>query len=543
MLSALFSERAVSVPWSVQNDIANGGWGLWGGEGTNTSAGVTVTERSATQLLAVYGSVTFISDEVSTLPVNIVGAPRPGWVDEPTEGLDRIAWLGQILWSLLMSGNAYLAIMGSLTNPDALDPIDPSKVRVERRNGRRVYLINGQPAQMPIVHIPGRMRPGDLVGLSPVEWARQSIGLGLAALNFGADFFDGEGNMPGVIELPVPAQPDTMRSIADQWRRKRRTGGKGLPGVLQNGAQWKATGVTNEQAQFLSTRKYTAAEIAGQMFLLDPSDLGIPVEGSSLTYANLEQRNTRRMQVALMPWIRRIESALSELVAGGVYRFDVDSRLRGNTRESYETLKVAIDAGFMTEDEAREILGLDPLGVDVMPPEELARIVQMIYLGVGVVISVDEARDILNRAGADLSPNFEQTIVFGQQTDDTEERMQRRFVDLLEQVRRDPVIVNNHTHVDSPDITVDPTPVEVHNRMDAPTVDVHVPEQRMDAPVVQVTVDPPPVNVTNEVNVEPTPVTIENDVTVEGREPGTTSHRVFRDRNGNITGIESTETD
>jgi hypothetical protein len=139
--------------------------------------------------------------------------------------------------------------------------------------------------------------------------------------------------------------------------------------------------------------------------------------------------------------------------------------------------------------------------------------------------------------------------VFGQQTDDGEERsaasdrMQQRFADVLERLAANPVQVHNHTHVDSPDITVEPTPVEVHNRMDAPTVDVHVPEQRMDAPVVQVTVDPPPVNITNEVNVEPTPVTIENDVTVEAREAGTTSHRVFRDRNGNITGIESTESD
>ena len=103
--------------------------------------------------------------------------------------------------------------------------------------------------------------------------------------------------------------------------------------MLQAGAQWKPTGVTNEQAQFLSTRKWTAAEIAGQIFMLDPSDLGIPVEGSNLTYANLQQRNVRRLQVALMPWIRRIEAAFSPLVAGGAYKFDVDSRLRGKFEE------------------------------------------------------------------------------------------------------------------------------------------------------------------------------------------------------------------
>ena len=109
--------------------------------------------------------------------------------------------------------------------------------------------------------------------------------------------------------------------------------------------------------------------------MLDPSDLGIPVEGSNLTYANLQQRNVRRLQVALMPWIRRIEAALSPLVAGGAYKFDVDSRLRGNTRESYETLAVATTAGIMSKDEARDVLGLEgpapaePVPV-IMTPEQ-----------------------------------------------------------------------------------------------------------------------------------------------------------------------------
>ena len=411
MLSALFGERAVSVPWSVQDDI---GWGTWIGDGGVTDAGVTVDERSATSLLAVYGSATFITDEISTLPITVDGAPRPGWVDAPAEGLDRIAWLGQIVWSLLLSGNTYLAVIGDPMNPAALEPLDPRKVRVSRDGGRHLYTVAGQPSRFPIIHIPGRMRPGDLVGMSPVEYARQSIGLGLAAQQYGSDWFASDGNMPGVIQAQHPMQPETMRNLAAQWRAKRRAGGKGLPGVLQNGATWQATGVTNEQAQFLSTRAFSAAEIAGQMFLLDPSDLGIPVDGTSLTYANLEQRNTRRMQVALMPWIRRIESQLSAIIPNGDYRFDVDSRLRGNTRESYETLQVAIDAGIMTVAEVRDILGLDEQPDAGVDPDELARMIQTIYLGVGVVISVEEARDILNRAGADLPPGFEQTVTFGQ---------------------------------------------------------------------------------------------------------------------------------
>ena len=364
MLSALLgrNERAVSVPWDT-------GWGQWPGSTGINVAGVAVTQATASQLMAVYGSASLITDEISTLPVSVDGrSRRPLWVDHPSEELDRIAWLGQIVWSLLMSGNAYLAKIGPVGAISALDPLDPEKVTVERRNGRRFYLVNGEePRGFDVVHIPGRMRPGALVGMSPVEEARLSIGLGLSAQKFGSEFFENEGNMPGVIEAPGPLQPEQLKSMADSWRRKRRGGGRGLPGVLQAGATWKPTGVTNEQAQFLATRQFTAAEIAGQMVHLDPSDLGIPVTGTSMTYGNLQQRVADRTQKALMPWIRRIEEQLSQLLPSGAeYRFDVDSRLRGNTKESYETLQIAIAAGFMTENEAREVLGMPEL-----PPEAL----------------------------------------------------------------------------------------------------------------------------------------------------------------------------
>ena len=55
----------------------------------------------------------------------------------------------------------------------------------------------------------------------------------------------------------------------------------------------------------------TAAEIAAQMFQIDPAEMGLPVQGTSLTYANLEQRNARKVQVTFLPWITRLESFLT----------------------------------------------------------------------------------------------------------------------------------------------------------------------------------------------------------------------------------------
>lgn len=348
-------------------------WAEWFPAQNPTWAGVNVSPATSMQLLAVNGSVRMISDGISTLPVDVfrknggmseeVRAPQ--WVQQPTVDLTFVEWCGQILVGLLLHGNCYLFVLrngaGQIVE---VIPLDPQKVTVQRVNGRKTYMIDGQPAPAgaEILHLKGMMLPGADVGLSPVEYARQTLGLGLATVQYGAQFFDGEGNMPGVIELPHPAQPAVMKNLAEQWRRRRSRAGKGLPGVLEAGATWKATGVTNEQAQFLSTRKFTAAEIAGQMFLLDPSDLGIPVEGTSLTYANLEQRNARRIQVAFLPWMIRVEMAVTALLPRPqFFKFNVAGYLRGDQKARYEAAAIGIQNQFLTPNEAREREDMGPL--------------------------------------------------------------------------------------------------------------------------------------------------------------------------------------
>jgi HK97 family phage portal protein len=359
MLGRLFDRESRAITelpaWSA--------WGPWQGGGT-TWAGMDVSPESALQLLTVYGCVRLISDSISTLPVDCFRntpdgrepTPTPAWITHPTVDLDFESWCGQVLASLLLHGNAYIFVTkneaGGIVE---LLPLDPCAVVVRRVAGRKAFFMNGRQIVGDVRHITGLMLPGSDVGMSPVEYARQSVGLGLAAQRYGSEFFTGEGNMPGVIEIPGAAQPDTMRDIAQQWRKKRTTGGRGLPGVLQGGAQWKQAGVTNEQAQFLQTRQYTAAEIAAQMFLVDPSDLGIPVAGTSLTYANLTERNLRRVQVTLLPWIIRIENALSALLYNPRFlKLNVDGLLRGDQKTRWETYQIAenINASAATRGDA-----------------------------------------------------------------------------------------------------------------------------------------------------------------------------------------------
>jgi HK97 family phage portal protein len=366
-------------------------WGPWPGDGLTSWSGMTVTADTATQLLAVYGSVRLISDSISTLPVDCFRrrpdgtkeeVARPAWLDHPTANLEWADWCGQVLWSLLLEGNAYVVVLrndrGTIVE---LVPVDPQAVVPTRISGRLQYLVGGAVFPGEIRHLKALMKPGTDVGISPLEAARQSIGLGLAATEYGAKFFDSEANMPGVIEAPGAVQPETMRNIAEQWARKRKRAFKGTPGVLQGGMTWKSTGVTNEQSQFLQTRQWTAAEIAAQVFLLDPADLGIPVDGTSLTYGNLADRNARRVQVALRPWIVRLESFVSTLMAQPRYcKLNVEGLLRGNPSERFALYEIASrinasaaalgQASLMTTAEMREYEDLPPLPEPEKPEVE-----------------------------------------------------------------------------------------------------------------------------------------------------------------------------
>jgi HK97 family phage portal protein len=361
-------------------------WGDWTPSGSRSWSGVPISAVSSLQLLAVYGSVRLISDSISTLPVDVyresdgekIEVPAPTWLTKPTPSLGFPEWCSQVLSSLLLSGNAYIAVMRNSAGAIVeLLPIDPLNVEVVRPSmaSQVIYLIGGRQFTGELIHIKGLMLPGADVGLSPIEAARQSIGLGLSAQQYGSQFFDSEGNMPGVIEIPGRAVPEQMASMAKAWAKKRNRSNKGLPGVLEGGATWKPTGVTNEQAQFLATRKFTAAEIAGQMFLVDPSDLGIPVEGTSLTYANLEQRNARRVQVTLLPWMVRIEAAISALLAKPRFmRFNVDGLLRGDMAARYSSYAVGIQNGFLLPNEARDLEDLLPLPDSPTSPEDATEI-------------------------------------------------------------------------------------------------------------------------------------------------------------------------
>ena len=110
-------ERRAATPTNGASDWGAGAVIPTNGQLGYTMAGVQVSESTAMSLATVFTSVAIVSDSISSLPlkvyerttdgVNVPVARTPALIDCPWPGSTRQDWLGQVLVSLLLRGNAY----------------------------------------------------------------------------------------------------------------------------------------------------------------------------------------------------------------------------------------------------------------------------------------------------------------------------------------------------------------------------------------------------------------------------------------------------
>ncbi|WP_157474197.1 phage portal protein [Parafrankia sp. EUN1f] len=371
-------------------------WGDSFGASRLTASGARVTQDSALRMIAVHFCVSLIADVISTLPTEVyrlvaggqVQIKSPIWLDEPNPEMTAVDFWHRVLVSLLLDGNAFVFIVrGPNGQPVSLIPLEPSSVQPYRYNGQISYVFAGGLPFTPddlfpvgsqilsrneILHISAFTRPGDLRGLSPIEVAREAIGLGLTLEDYAARFFGQGATVSGVIQSPVPMNADQAKVMARAFADHHSGGRKAhLPMILTNGSTWQQITVPNDQAQFLDSRRFSKTEIGNLYripgYLLDP-------QVSSTWGSGVEEQNRMLVDITLQPWVVRVERAFSLRLfpRGQNMRFNLDALLRGRTLDRYQAHSIGLTSQFLTVNEVRSIEDLPPLpgGDDVVKPKE-----------------------------------------------------------------------------------------------------------------------------------------------------------------------------
>jgi HK97 family phage portal protein len=344
----------------------------WSAGGPSLVAG---SAEAALRLIPFYSATTGIADDISTMPWRAFRDSGEGWgaklAKQPAlltspgvGGQSFIPWMNQAVMSMLTNGFAFGVILalGADGWPSKIAWVHPQQVQIDESGATPVFRVNGRVIDEGFyVYIPGPVMPGSIVGLSPVALFRLQMTKGIAAQRYAAAFFDQGIMPPGVLRNKArtiaPGDAETAKV-----RFKAAVAGRDIF-VTGNDWEWNALSVPNDDAAFLETIKASATEIAA-IFRVQPEDIG-GVSGSSLTYATLEMNELKRNRRALMPWVRRLEEALTNLMPRPQYvKANMDHLARADLKTRTEVHEIATRIGLETNPEARALEDRAPLTPD-----------------------------------------------------------------------------------------------------------------------------------------------------------------------------------
>jgi HK97 family phage portal protein len=344
-----------------------------------SSAGQIVTASTADQLMANWRCKHLLADLVAGLPVDefettgggkdrirVEVEPRDAFVDSPSSFLDSNEWRYQLMLSALECGNAIAYVTQydrAFRHAVKAEVLDPADVTVDRKGGAlapATYKVNGRVVDAGrILHLRAfGPAPGSVLGMSPLEYARTTLGLGLAVRRHGANWYARGGKPPALLSTDQAID----KTDADTARERFKAAvAEDDIAVVGKGWTYTATNLSPESALFLAATNATSVEICGY-YGVPPELVGYAVGGSSVTYANREQRMLDFLTTTLQWWVGRVERLMSsQLPDGRFVKLNIDALLRSDLMTRYKSYDLGVRGGWLEQNDPRRREDMTPI--------------------------------------------------------------------------------------------------------------------------------------------------------------------------------------
>lgn len=352
--------------------------------GGSTAAGTSVSSATAMRQATVYSCVNVLSRALSQLPCHLYTIDGRSKVkalntkeyrlihNRPNDWMTPSEFKSMIMNHLSLRGNFYAYKGGNAGSVTELLPFHPDnmvevtqdkdwsiKYKARFKNGDEKIFDSSR-----ILHIKGMVSDG-FTGVNPIQYIRESIGLGLAAEEFGARYF-GSGTHPGmIVEHPGRLGEEAYNNLKGSLDDKYSGLGKAHRlMLLEEGMKAHKITIDPKDAQFLELRQYQRSEIVDIFFAI-PLSL-INKSDANATFASAEQFSISFVVYTLVPWLVSIEEALnrdilsSQMQESYYYKFVTQGLLRGSFKDQMDGFATAIDKELMNPNECRELLEMNP---------------------------------------------------------------------------------------------------------------------------------------------------------------------------------------
>lgn len=345
-------------------------------------SGVQVNSESALRYAAFFACLKVLAEDVGKLPIKLYKERPDRGRDvaknhkvhrlisrRPNDFMTASEFWEMCVAHVVLRGNfyAYKVMLGS--EVVELLPLNPASVKPKLRDDWSLWydvtFANGSRDVLPasqIFHVRGLTLDG-VRGLSALEYARETLGLGIAAERHGAKLFVNGANPGGALETEQTLTDEVFERVKTSWNEKH-TGldNSHKVAILEGGLKWTSVTMTNTDAQWLENRKHTDNQLCG-LLRVPPHKIAI-LERS--TNNNIEHQSLDYVNDGLMPHLNRIEnririSLLNERDEEDHFaKFNVAALLRGDMKARSQFYKDMVYLGAYSPNDVLELEDRNP---------------------------------------------------------------------------------------------------------------------------------------------------------------------------------------
>lgn len=330
----------------------------------------------------MYRAITMVSNDLGRLPISVMTKSTAGMqpvqsqVDDvlardPNRHMGSLEFRRTLTAQCLRYGNAFAQIVrngrGDLLELVPLLPHELSMV-VDGTSVTYRHSELGVLSTDDVLHLRAPGSDG-LWGLSPIRQAREALGLMKAMERTGGRLYANAGVPKLAFVHPGNLSPAAVQSISESYQEKHAGAqNAGKPLVLGEGMKIERINQSLEDQMWQQAREFSIQEVS-RLF-------GVPVtylaDHSRATFASIVELTRTYWDGCLAHWTAVwAEEVRRKLLSPGEFlMWDTRDLLKGSFADQVSSLRSAVEVGLLTQNEARERLGLNPVegGDEVLRP-------------------------------------------------------------------------------------------------------------------------------------------------------------------------------
>lgn len=352
-----------------------------GGLANNTTAGISVTPVSAMRTSAVWACIRVLSYSYAVLPLHTLrnkgGGGKEPAIDYPVYNLlhrkpnpemTSFTFRMFAMAMVCLYGNFYAEIeFDNFGMPVALWWIPSWCCKPVKTKSRELFYQvtipdtgenrNLQPYRM--LHVMGLGMDG-MQGLSPIRQHAETIGITLAAEQYGGSFFSHGMNVGGIVEHPGKITVDGATKLRASLNEKYAgLGNAHRLMLLEEGMKYQKVGINPSEAQLLEERQYQVEDI-GRIFGVQLHKIGHLLHA---TFSNIEHQGIEFVTDTMLPYAVNFEQEYDrKLLPDGLYtKHSLEGLLRGDSASRAAFYRELFYLSAISPDEIREKEDWNPI--------------------------------------------------------------------------------------------------------------------------------------------------------------------------------------